>query len=246
MTSQVQASDCYAQNTGRITVSPDNGQAPYSYNWSNGMNADSLTGLAEGSYFVTVTDANGCSTSDFFNLQILEDSLTMGINSPLFNNGFHTSTAISNDGAIQITVDGGMPGYSYLWSNGSTTQDLSGLSAGLYTVLVSDANGCVVLDSILLTEPTAGLPEMPEGISPNNDGLNEKFVIRNLEFYPENILAIYNRWGEELIRFEGYNNLWAGENNKGQELPEGTYFAVLVVKINGEEIVLKGHVDIRR
>ena len=246
LTSQVQASDCYAQNTGRITVSPDNGQAPYSYNWSNGMNADSLTGLAEGSYFVTVTDANGCSTSDFFNLQILEDSLTMGINSPLFNNGFHTSTAISNDGAIQITVDGGMPGYSYLWSNGSTTQDLSGLSAGLYTVLVSDANGCVVLDSILLTEPTAGLPEMPEGISPNNDGLNEKFVIRNLEFYPENILAIYNRWGEELIRFEGYNNLWAGENNKGQELPEGTYFAVLVVKINGEEIVLKGHVDIRR
>jgi flagellar hook assembly protein FlgD len=62
-------------------------------------------------------------------------------------------------------------------------------------------------------------------------------------------LYIFNRWGEELLALNGYNNTtvkWEGLNKNGNELPEGTYFAILVYAKNGSDKILKGHVDIRR
>lgn len=84
---------------------------------------------------------------------------------------------------------------------------------------------------------------------PNGDAKNEVFVIKNIEFFPDNNLKIYNRWGEELLSLSNYDNTivsWSGDNENGDELPEGTYFAILLYKNNGSEYVLKGYVDIRR
>ena len=208
-----------------------------------------IDGLAEGTYFVTVTDNSGCTASTSYNIQILEDELSLTLTSPLYANGFNVSTHAAADAAIDAIVNGGVSNYSYNWSNGSQTEDLAGVPAGAYTLTVTDDNGCQISAGITLTEPEAGLPEMPEGISPNADGKNDVFVIRNIEFYPENSIYIYNRWGEELISYEAYNNSsisWTGLNKKGDELPEGTYFVVAIITVKGEELVLKGHVDIRR
>jgi gliding motility-associated-like protein len=127
--------------------------------------------------------------------------------------------------------------------------NLGSLAAGFYVLVVSDSNGCAVNASIWLNEPAPGLPEMPEGISPNDDGKNDVFVIRNIEFYPDNKVYIYNRWGEQLLSFSAYDNTsvrWRGENSNGDNLPEGTYYVVAIISVNGDDLVLKGHVDIRR
>jgi large repetitive protein len=249
ITGEVQSSICYVENTGSISVNATDGQAPYSFVWSNGQSGASIDQLAEGTYFVTATDASGCTATSFFNLQILEDEMSLTLSSPLFGNGFNISTHAALDGVVNSNAQGGVPAYSYSWSNGAQTADLSNVGAGTYSLTVTDANGCSANASITLTEPEPGLPEMPEGISPNNDGKNDVFVIRNVEFYPENQIFIYNRWGEELISFEGYNNTsvsWNGQNRRGEALPEGTYFVIAIIKVNGEDLLLKGHVDIRR
>ena len=94
----------------------------------------------------------------------------------------------------------------------------------------------------MLTEPM--VLEMPTGYSPNGDGLNDFFVVHGIDAYPNNNLSIFNRWGNLVFVADGYHNIWNGQNNSGQPLPDGTYFAVLT--INGGEIVLKGYVDMRR
>ncbi|MBK9462978.1 MAG: SprB repeat-containing protein [Sphingobacteriales bacterium] len=109
---------------------------PYTYLWSNGSTTEDIGGLTAGNYGVTVTDANGCNITDTY--LITEPSavaITVDSSTPTTCNGAPT-------GSIAISVSGGTPGYTYLWSNGSTTEDVSGLSAGNYVVTVTDANGC--------------------------------------------------------------------------------------------------------
>jgi gliding motility-associated-like protein len=245
----VVSSICYRENTGSIVVTASDGIAPYSFVWSNGQNGNYVDGLAEGNYLVTATDASGCTASASFEVQILQDTLALGLNALTYANGYNISTHAAFDGFINSNIQGGVGPYSYSWSNGASTVNLSNVSAGFYSLMVVDSNGCAVNATILLNEPAPGMPEMPEGISPNDDGKNDVFVIRNIEFFPDNNIYIYNRWGEQLLSFNAYDNTsvrWRGENKDGENLPEGTYYVVAVINVNGEDMVLKGHVDIRR
>ena len=79
------------------------------------------------------------------------------------------------------------------------------------------------------------------GFSPNRDGVNETFYIENLEFYPENDVKVYNRWGLRVFRGENYRNDWNGRYD-GKDLPDGTYF--FLVEVEGEQIA--GCVQLRR
>ncbi len=82
--------------------------------------------------------------------------------------------------------------------------------------------------------------------TPNADGYNDTFFIVKLEMYPENTFRVFNRWGEEVYRKEGYQNRWDGTAN-GRELPEGTYFFELQIRSERAEIpVIKGPVTILR
>ena len=147
-----------------------------------------------------------------------------------------------NDGSISVNITGGTAPYFFLWSNGSTTQNVSNLTAGGYTVFVTDTNGCRIVGDIHLTQPL--VLEMPQGFSPNNDGKNDFFVVHGIEAYPDNELTIYNRWGNIVYKKTGYFNEWDGVSNNGQMLPDATYFAIL--EVNKGEIVLKGYVELRR
>lgn len=139
---------CNGGSTGAIDWVPTGGTQPYTYLWSTGATTEDLTGLTAGTYAVTLTDGNGCLLTD-----------TIQLTEPAALQLSHTSTDVNcnggNDGAIDLTVTGGTPNYSYAWSNGQISQDLTALAAGNYTVTVTDANGCTATDATTLAEPNA-------------------------------------------------------------------------------------------
>ena len=142
---------CFGGNTGSVNMTPSGGTGPYTYVWTGGSTAQSAIGVPAGTYTVTVTDANGCTTTVTATITQPQAPLTL-TNTQTNILCFGTST-----GAINLTPAGGTPAYSYLWSNNATTQNLTSLPAGTYTVVVTDANGCTANASVTITQPQIGL-----------------------------------------------------------------------------------------
>lgn len=134
---------CYNGNDGSASVSVSGGIQNYSYLWSNGNTTNSINNLIAGDYIVTVTDANGCSKFS-----------SIKINQPIELNLETTKSDVNchggNDGNAKVIASGGTPNYSYLWSNGATTDVINNLSTGNYSVTVTDANGCKKVISVTI------------------------------------------------------------------------------------------------
>ncbi|HMT30053.1 MAG TPA: SprB repeat-containing protein, partial [Bacteroidia bacterium] len=143
---------CFDGSNGSITLSISGGTSPYSYNWSNGQSTQNLSGVTSGTYTVTATDANGCTTVHSATVTQPVAALNSSIGSSQNINCFG-----GNNGNINLNVSGGTSPYTYVWSNGQLTQDLSGLSSGTFTVTVTDANGCTSSLNTTLTQPVAAL-----------------------------------------------------------------------------------------
>lgn len=136
---------------GSVDINVSGGTSPYTYLWSNGETTQDISSLATGTYDLTITDANGCVFENTGN-----NIITLGVPSLNLDTTTNLNCFASNNGSIQITVNGGSPAYNYLWSNGSTSEDLTGLSSGSYEVTVTDNLGCTVqITGIVITEPTA-------------------------------------------------------------------------------------------
>ncbi|MBL0051842.1 MAG: SprB repeat-containing protein [Bacteroidetes bacterium] len=134
--------------TGTAMVVAADGTAPYSYSWSNGSTDASITGLAAGVYTATVTDANGCIATC--------ESTVNNLNGPVITCSSSDVTCNGGaDGEASVSVSGGVGPLTFLWSNGSTDASITGLTAGSYTVTVTDGNGCVAMCTSTITEPTA-------------------------------------------------------------------------------------------
>ncbi len=111
------------------------GISPYGYQWTNGANSSSISNLSMGQVIVTVTDAQGCYTIGYGYIQ---QGISIGANPTAT-----PATCLQNDGSIIAFGSGGLPPYSYMWSNGQQAQNATGLTAGYYYVTVTDANNCV-------------------------------------------------------------------------------------------------------
>jgi gliding motility-associated-like protein len=138
---------CNGTNDGSITVIPSGGTLPYTYSWSpNSSTNGSVDSLIAGAYTVTVTDANGCTGAQ---TTTLTNPTSLAVTSVIDSSSCNTIA----DGAIDITVNGGTPAYTYQWSGGSslTTEDLINVLAGSYTVAISDANGCLIADTLVIS-----------------------------------------------------------------------------------------------
>ncbi len=134
-------------STASATANPVGGTAPFTFLWSNGQTTQTATGLTAGTYSVTATDANGCFGSASVTIQ-------QGGLFTINGNVQHVSCFNGNNGSISLSVSGGTPPYSYLWSNGSTSGNINGLVAGSYTVTVGDATGCTKTQVFTVNQPT--------------------------------------------------------------------------------------------
>ncbi|MGK0388663.1 MAG: gliding motility-associated-like protein, partial [Maribacter sp.] len=139
---------CSDTADGTATVVATDGAGGFSYEWGNTQNTATTTGLPGGWHYVTVTDVNGCTALDSAEVTV-PSAVILAIS------GNNVSCAGGNDGDATVVVSGGAGGYTYLWTNGEITETIIGLTAGTYTVVVTDANGCTASISIDITEPAA-------------------------------------------------------------------------------------------
>jgi gliding motility-associated-like protein len=138
-----QNEDC-GQHNGAITSSASGGTSPYIYSWSNGAGTQNISSVGAGNYTVTVTDANNCTATASVSV-----TNTSGLTA--------TATVTQNEdcgqhnGAITSSASGGTSPYTYSWSNGAGTQNISSVGAGNYTVTVTDANNCTATATASVT-----------------------------------------------------------------------------------------------
>lgn len=137
---------CFGEDDGSAAAVVSGGTAPFEYNWNTAEVLDSIFGLSAGTYIVTVTDDVGC-----------EQTVSAEVTQPAL---LEAATAVDDvtcygfsNGTIELTVTGGTTPYSFNWSNGATSEDLAGLGPDTYDVTVTDANGCTVDASGVVTEP---------------------------------------------------------------------------------------------
>ncbi|MBI3500468.1 MAG: gliding motility-associated C-terminal domain-containing protein [Bacteroidetes bacterium] len=140
---------CYGTNSGSASVSVSGGTPPYSYSWSNNQTSSSATNLSAGNYSVTITDANGCTHTN-----------TVSISQPAVLNAVvanvqNVSCYGMQNGSASVNASGGTSPYYYQWSNGQTTSSATNFSAGNYSVMISDANGCTAPATVTISQPNA-------------------------------------------------------------------------------------------
>lgn len=141
---------CFGGNNGSATVNVTTGSSPFTYLWSNAQTTSAAINLIAGNYSVLITDANGCTTTQTVTITQPPTGLTASV----------TSTNITcngmNDGTASVNANGGSPAYTYNWSpSGGSSASASGLVAGNYTVVVTDANGCTNTNTFTVTQPAA-------------------------------------------------------------------------------------------
>jgi len=127
---------CTGGDNGSIVLTASGGVSPYQFSWSNGSTDQDQSGLLAGEYEVTITDSYGCDYSTSFTVSEPAEAISV--------TAYVTDMTCTGEasGSISLSVNGGVSPYQYAWSNGSTSKDLTDLSAGFYSVTVTDANGC--------------------------------------------------------------------------------------------------------
>ena len=161
---------CYGGFNGNASISASGATSPHSYAWSSGATTTNATNLTAGTYYVTVTDAMGCEAID--SVSITEPDTLIATASMV--NG--VSCNGGNDGSVTVSTTGGTTAYGILWSNGSTSTTVTGLSAGTYTVTVTDANGCVDTSSAEVTQPDSLVAGITLGSNVSCNGGNDGSV----------------------------------------------------------------------
>jgi hypothetical protein len=142
---------CFGATDGSIDLSVIGGTPPYSFLWSNGATVEDLLSSGAGLYYVTVHDSFDCSNSSYYIVEQPESLKVKAVPTDVSSFG-------GSDGSVNLWINGGTQSYSFAWSNGETTQHLSGIPAGQYVVTVTDINLCEKIDTAIVTEPS--------GISP--------------------------------------------------------------------------------
>ena len=163
---------CFGFEDGAISITASGGTGAYTYDWADlegDDNVEDRTGLAAGTYSVTVTDENGC-TASLNDIQVDEPDELMA----QVDNVMDAICFGFEDGSIDISVSGGTPPYSYDWDDlaeADEPEDRSGLAAGTYSVTITDENGCTVsLEDITVDEPDELLAQVDNVIDATCSG----------------------------------------------------------------------------
>lgn len=214
LTLDQQASVCQ----GKTTVLSPSGNFVL-YQWSNGSTTKDITVSQEGWYRVKATDTMGCNA---------KDSVYLTVNAnPIVNLGHDTTICKTT-----ITLDAGNDGVNYLWSTNEHTSriDVSDNQAKqTFWVQVENSNGCIASDTINIFACTGiNAADIPNTFTPNNDGFNDTWKIKNLEMVPNTSVQIFDRWGRMV--YNSNTGLpqdgWDG-TAKGRQLPMDAYYYII-------------------
>jgi gliding motility-associated-like protein len=144
--------NCFGELDGTVDVTVGGGTLPYLYTWANetfvlSWTDEDLNSLPNNTYYVTVTDANGCQLNNSATISS-PDQLTISLSSS------NVTAFGGSNGSVSSTVGGGSVPYIYSWSNGATTPDLNNIPAGWYILNITDSHGCSITDSVYISEPS--------------------------------------------------------------------------------------------
>ena len=247
-------------NNGSITGILVNSGSALDILWSTGDTLLDLFGLESGSYTLMVTDTNGCLTSAGITLGSdgsptangTDDYATTPANTPVEINAglndfgdistIHIISGPSSGSAVNI----GSGIIEYIPNTGFFGQDTI-----VYEICDSLCSNLCDTALIFITVEEETTMDIPNGFSPNGDGINDVFYIEGLEKYPNNDIIIFNRWGNEVFSAQPYNNDWNGKSVSGnlkvsgEVVVDGTYYFVLNLNEPGE-LPVNGFIELRR
>ena len=210
---------CFGGTDGAIDISVFGGNPGYTYQWSTGEVTEDISNLPSGTYNVLVTDTKNCT-----------DSAEIVIVSPEPISSNITTTAVScidqADGSAFVEATGGVGLFTYLWSNGTTNALNESLSNTLYSVLITDALGCTGTDSVVVPINPIACIDPVNCFTPNNDQVNDTWVIDNMALYPDLSLTIFNKWGNLVFEQKSTYSPWDGTYDS-RALPAGTYYYII-------------------
>lgn len=238
---------CFGEADGAVQASVTGGIGTATYQWNpGGATTASVANLAPGTYTVTATDGNGCTSTESVAVnEPTQLSANAGTDLGGCEPTVSLNAALGNGQTGTWSVVSGSASFS---SIASPIASVSGLAVGdnvlLWTVTDGTCYGYDTLTVRLDGPELCGL-ELPSGFSPNGDGKNDGYEIRGVTQYPDNMFRVFNRWGNLVYEREDYqSNDWIGQNKDGDPLPDGTYFVTF--EVTGKDIRRSTYVDLRR
>jgi len=217
---------CFGGSDGYATTTIDGGTTPYSFSWSNGDNTQNLNNVTSGSYYLTLTDDQNCKQDTSLYIDTYPEILV--------EYDYESQSCRDvEDASITLDVSGGTGEFGYTWSNGSHTQNINKLSAGQYSVTVTDGNYCEKIVDINIPEVHNECINIPTSFTPNGDGYNDTWVLRNIEAYPDALVQVFAQDGRKVFEANGGYSPWDGQY-EGRDVPSGTYYFVVNLR-NGDE-----------
>ena len=228
ITATGQSPRCAGQSNGTLTSSATGGTGTLSFNWGNGVTTANRTGLGAGSYGLTVTDANGCSAA------ATPITLTMPTLLGVTITNVVNQIGTSPNGSISSQANGGVAPFTYTWSNGASTQNITNLAAGSYTVTARDANGCTASTqgSIIVTgtENLAGVSLFKLAPNPASSQVQLDLQFQNATSGQINLI---NSVGQILLSTPFNDRFDHKQNIEVATLPGGLY-CLKVTLTNGQ------------
>jgi gliding motility-associated-like protein len=227
---------CAFSSTGTASATVVGGTTPYIYDWSNGETIDDIATLFAGTYILTVTDNHGCFVIDSVLITEPDSIAIQFATTPVTCRDQH-------DGTISTYPLGGNGNYEWLWDTGDTDPSLDELTSGIYYLTVTDMMGCTGAAEIEVGLIEIDCINIPTSFTPNGDGMNDVWVIRNSPLYIDADYQIFNRWGQIVFSQKGTYESWDGTWN-GNPIPAETYY--YFIKLTPASETLQGTVTIVR
>ena len=229
---------CNFSSSPVVTFTGSVGTAPYTFTYTlNGGSNRTITTNATTATVSAPTGSTGTfvytlvSVADAYAAQLQTGTATITVNPlPVITITSNKGTSISKGDAIVLTATGGTQ-YNWTGSEIISGQNAAAVTirprqSGTYKVVVTNASGCVSDQTIAITVIEDYKLEASTLVTPNGDGYNDKFIIKNIDYYPNNTLKIFDKTGRVLYTKHTYANDWDGTLN-GSPLSEGTYYYII-------------------